>query len=367
MPLKPAATGPGTPPRPGPAPARGSARGGQLGRGSSARRTFSSCDHVRGRLDPVQVELVHALDVLEDRRQLGRHPLELGLGQLEPGQPRDVEDLVAVDHDADCMSPRDRIPPADDRARAERFVVANLRLLAVSFAVVGILFIAVPNGVLDVISRPRRRDRKLHRRPARRSRSSGSRSAFAYMVVITGICAGGLARRRPLPAAAARPRRGQDGLVAGGARLLRLRHDVFAYLLNFIVDGFLVGVALFLWSLAGRIGEPAAPPEGARRGFAPPSCGPCARSPRRWRPASAACPAAVGTRAPRTPPDESTSAQRSSLPGDRARADGPADRAGAAGARVAAVPVAILAARASTRARSCSRSSRTRARRSAAT
>ena len=36
-------------------------------------------------------------------------------------------------------------------ARAERFVVLNLRLLAASFAVVGILFIAVPNGVLDVI------------------------------------------------------------------------------------------------------------------------------------------------------------------------------------------------------------------------
>jgi hypothetical protein len=35
--------------------------------------------------------------------------------------------------------------------------------------------------------------------------------------------------------------------------------DVFAYLLNFLVDGFLVGVALLLWSLAGRVGEPAAP------------------------------------------------------------------------------------------------------------
>ena len=35
---------------------------------------------------------------------------------------------------------------------AERFVVLNLRLLALSFAVVGILFIAVPNGVLDMIS-----------------------------------------------------------------------------------------------------------------------------------------------------------------------------------------------------------------------
>ena len=36
--------------------------------------------------------------------------------------------------------------------RAERFVVFNLRLLAVSFAVVGLLFLLVPSGVLDVIS-----------------------------------------------------------------------------------------------------------------------------------------------------------------------------------------------------------------------
>ena len=37
-------------------------------------------------------------------------------------------------------------------AKAEAFVVLSLRLLAVSFAVVGLLFIAVPNGVLDTIS-----------------------------------------------------------------------------------------------------------------------------------------------------------------------------------------------------------------------
>jgi hypothetical protein len=34
---------------------------------------------------------------------------------------------------------------------------------------------------------------------------------------------------------------------------------VFIYLLNFIVDGFLVGVSLLLWRIAGRVGEPAAP------------------------------------------------------------------------------------------------------------
>ena len=36
--------------------------------------------------------------------------------------------------------------------------------------------------------------------------------------------------------------------------------DVFAYLLNGIVDGSLVIVSLLLWSLAGRVGSPAAPP-----------------------------------------------------------------------------------------------------------
>ena len=36
--------------------------------------------------------------------------------------------------------------------QAERFVVLNLRLLAATFALVGVLFIAVPSGVLDVIS-----------------------------------------------------------------------------------------------------------------------------------------------------------------------------------------------------------------------
>ena len=35
---------------------------------------------------------------------------------------------------------------------AENFVVLGLRLLALSFLVVGILFIAVPNGVLDTLS-----------------------------------------------------------------------------------------------------------------------------------------------------------------------------------------------------------------------
>ena len=35
--------------------------------------------------------------------------------------------------------------------------------------------------------------------------------------------------------------------------------DVFIYLLNFLVDGYLVGLSLLLWSLAGRVGRAAAP------------------------------------------------------------------------------------------------------------
>jgi hypothetical protein len=35
--------------------------------------------------------------------------------------------------------------------------------------------------------------------------------------------------------------------------------DVFAYLLNFLVDGFLALLALWLWSLAGRVGRSPAP------------------------------------------------------------------------------------------------------------
>src|SRR3954452_15004352 len=72
-------------------------------------------------------------------------------------------------------------------ARAERFVVGNLRLLAVSFAVVGILFIAVPDGVLDVLS-----DLGDELGGFTRAPHGGEQLwlalGFSYMVVITGIC-----------------------------------------------------------------------------------------------------------------------------------------------------------------------------------
>src|SRR5215218_4050570 len=74
-------------------------------------------------------------------------------------------------------------------ARAERFVVLNLRLLAAAFAIVAILFIAAPDGVLEAIS-----DfgdwlplGTLTRAPET-TEQFWLALGFAYMVVIAAIC-----------------------------------------------------------------------------------------------------------------------------------------------------------------------------------
>ena len=77
--------------------------------------------------------------------------------------------------------------------------------------------------------------------------------------MITGIClvvqADGV-RYRPVSLVLAAGKTASS-LAALGFYLFD--QDVFIYLLNFLVDGFLAAVALLLWSVAGRIGEPAAP------------------------------------------------------------------------------------------------------------
>ncbi len=143
-------------------------------------------------------------------------------------------------------------------ARAERFVVLNLRLLAVSFAVVGVLFIAVPNGVLDVISDLGDEIGSFTAAPETVEKLWLA-LAFAYMVVITGICLvvqADVIRYRPLLLVLAA---GKTASSLAALAFYVFDSDVFIYLLNFLVDGFLVGVSLLLWSIAGRIGEPAAP------------------------------------------------------------------------------------------------------------
>ena len=142
--------------------------------------------------------------------------------------------------------------------RAERFVVFNLRLLAVTFAVVGTLFIVTPDGVLDVITDLGDAIGDFSPAPET-TEQFWLALAFAYMVVIAGISlvvSLDVVRFRPLLLVLA------AGKTASSLSALGFYHfddDVFIYLLNFLVDGYLAVLSLFLWSLAGRVGEPAAP------------------------------------------------------------------------------------------------------------
>jgi hypothetical protein len=144
--------------------------------------------------------------------------------------------------------------------RAERLVVLSLRLLAAGFATVGLLFIVTPDGVLgalddlgdwlplwDFASAPET------------AQQLWLALGFAYMTVIAGICLvaqADVVRYRALLLVLAAGKLASS-LAALGFYLFDA--GVFAYLLNFVVDGALVGVALALWSLAGRVTAPAAP------------------------------------------------------------------------------------------------------------
>ena len=134
----------------------------------------------------------------------------------------------------------------------------SLRLLAVSFAVVGILFIAVPNGVLDTISDLGDSLGDFTRAP-HGEEQLWLALGFAYMVVITGICLvaqADVVRYRPLLLVLAA---GKTASSLGSLGFYLFDQDVFIYLLNFLVDGFLALAALWLWSLVGRVERHPAP------------------------------------------------------------------------------------------------------------
>jgi hypothetical protein len=144
-------------------------------------------------------------------------------------------------------------------AAAERFVVFNLRLLAATFAVVGLLFLVAPDGTLGVLDDFGDWLPLGGFNPAPETAEQlWLALGFAYMTVITGIClvvSTDVVRYRPLLLVLAAGK-AASSLTALGFYLVD--SDVFSYLLNFLVDGFLVGVALLLWSVAGRVGDPAA-------------------------------------------------------------------------------------------------------------
>jgi hypothetical protein len=140
--------------------------------------------------------------------------------------------------------------------KAERFVVLNLRLMALGFAVTGFFFIAWPDGTLARLTELGNHFGDFTDAPKTDERLWLS-LGFAYMVVITAltlIAAADVVRYRPMLLALA------AGKAASSITSLIFfaQDDVFAYLLNGIVDGSLVFASLFLWSLAGRV-EAAAP------------------------------------------------------------------------------------------------------------
>jgi hypothetical protein len=166
-----------------------------------------------------------------------------------------MQNLFAVDHDADT-----RMPTSMTGDRAERFVVLSLWMLAATFAAVGLLFLFAPDGTLSVLTDlgdwlPLGSFTAAPETQEQLWLSLG----FAYMTVITGICvvvATDVVRYRPLLLVLAA---GKAASSLTSLAFYLFDTDVFAYLLNFLVDGSLVGVSLLLYAVAGRVGEPAAP------------------------------------------------------------------------------------------------------------
>lgn len=141
--------------------------------------------------------------------------------------------------------------------RTEKFVILNLRVLALSFAVVGTLFIVTPDGVLNTISDLGDKIGGFSRAPDT-DQKFWLALGFAYMVVITGICLvaqGDVGRHRPMLLVLAAGK-AASSLAALGFYLFD--DDVFIYLLNFLVDGYLALNVLVLWRMAARV-EAAAP------------------------------------------------------------------------------------------------------------
>jgi len=141
--------------------------------------------------------------------------------------------------------------------KADRFVRFNLLNMAIGFAIVGFFFIAWPDGTLARLTEFGNHFGDFEPAPKTDERLWLS-LGFAYMVVITFlalIAASDVVRYRPMLLALA------AGKAASSITSLIFfaQDDVFAYLLNGIVDGSLVFATLLLYSLAGRVGSPAAP------------------------------------------------------------------------------------------------------------
>ena len=142
--------------------------------------------------------------------------------------------------------------PAMSPETAERVVVLTLRGLAATFAVVGLLFLLTPDGVIERMDEVGEWFGDFSK-GADTDQKFWLGLGFAYMTVITGIAVVvslDVVRYRPLLLVLA------AGKVASSLTtgwFFFFDDDVFVYLLNFLVDGSLVGTSLLCWSLAGRV------------------------------------------------------------------------------------------------------------------
>jgi hypothetical protein len=144
-----------------------------------------------------------------------------------------------------------------------------MRALAATFAVVGLLFLLTPDGVVERMdevgdwfgdfSKGADTDMKFW-----------LGLGFAYMTVITGIAlvvSLDVVRYRPLLLVLAAGK-AASSLTTGW--FFFFDDDVFVYLLNFLVDGSLVFTALFCWSLAGKVEAARGGPSSGSPSGAPP-------------------------------------------------------------------------------------------------
>ncbi|HEY2053355.1 MAG TPA: GMC family oxidoreductase [Solirubrobacterales bacterium] len=128
-------------------------------------------------------------------------------------------------------------------------------MLAVCFAVVGLLYLLVPSLTLDVISDVGEIFGFDSRAPHTQEYMWLS-LGFAYMAVITGICLiaqSDVVRYRPLILLLAA---GKAASSLTSLAFFLIQGQVFTYLLGFLVDGSLILLALWLWTLVGRIDRP---------------------------------------------------------------------------------------------------------------
>jgi hypothetical protein len=134
-----------------------------------------------------------------------------------------------------------------------------MRALAVTFAVVGVLFIATPDGVIGTLDDVGNWLGSFPDGPPT-DEKFWLALGFAYMTVIAGLAwviSLDPQRYRPMLLVLAAGKTASS--LAAGAFFVFDR-EVFIYLANFVVDASLVGVALGCWAVLGSAEEEARAP-----------------------------------------------------------------------------------------------------------